>query len=345
MNSTQHEEKKMHYRSMMHMVLAILGICIALSQGAVAATRLGLHVTQEELTIWRQRMTDNVNGINGYSFQSIYQNRILADANLFRSQPHPSGDGFWAGYTGPGCVPVNDQFIRPGRANGGLMARSAFNFLLTGDPSYAAPVRQELLSQIAAPGTDWANGSKWCSNNLGGTNILEIVPWIFHLTTAFDYLNAGGYTGLSTQEKTNIMTWLHNAAILWDAVQVRIIQNFTSYSGIYNTPQALTCVGGCPGSRLPDTYWGGYPVYTSGGNTFYGQLAECPQLAMAVGLMTNDQTLINHAVAYVTAFFKAGIYDNGAVADFRRWSDCNPALPGKHVEPCCRSNQFADCHS
>src|SRR5215510_160176 len=56
-------------------VLAILGICAALSQSAVAQTRLGLHVTQEELNIWRQRMTDNVNGINGYSFQSIYQNR------------------------------------------------------------------------------------------------------------------------------------------------------------------------------------------------------------------------------------------------------------------------------
>jgi hypothetical protein len=45
---------------------------------AHAATRLGLHVTQEELNIWRQRMTDNVNGVNGYSFQSIWPSENIA---------------------------------------------------------------------------------------------------------------------------------------------------------------------------------------------------------------------------------------------------------------------------
>src|SRR2546425_11805032 len=98
----------MRSRFMMHMVLAILSTCIALSQSAVAQTRLGLHVTQEELTIWRQRMTDNVNTMNGFTFQSIYQNRLLADANTFRSQGHPGGDGYWPGWTGAGCAP-NDQ--------------------------------------------------------------------------------------------------------------------------------------------------------------------------------------------------------------------------------------------
>src|SRR5262245_22068499 len=94
----------MHYRYMMHVVLAILGICTALSQSAVAATRLGLHVTQEELTIWRQRMTDNVGTINGLTYQSIYQNRILPDANAFRSQSHPGGDGYWVGKATAGCA-------------------------------------------------------------------------------------------------------------------------------------------------------------------------------------------------------------------------------------------------
>jgi hypothetical protein len=52
---------------------------------AHAATRLGLHVTQEELNIWRQRRTDNVNTINGFTYQNVYTNRILADANMFKS--------------------------------------------------------------------------------------------------------------------------------------------------------------------------------------------------------------------------------------------------------------------
>jgi hypothetical protein len=50
---------------------------------AHAATRLGLHVTQEELNIWRQRRTDNVNGINGYSYKTIWDSRMLSEANTF----------------------------------------------------------------------------------------------------------------------------------------------------------------------------------------------------------------------------------------------------------------------
>jgi hypothetical protein len=82
---------------------------------AHAATRLGLHVTQEELNIWRQRMTDNVNKINGFTYASIYQNRILADANAFKNQTHPGGDGSWAGYTGTGCVPSDNPSDNPWR--------------------------------------------------------------------------------------------------------------------------------------------------------------------------------------------------------------------------------------
>jgi hypothetical protein len=53
-----------------------------------------------------------------------------------------------------------------------------------------------------------------------------------------------------------------------------------------------------------------------------------PVLAMAVGLMTNNSTLTDYASKYFTAFIKAGIYDNGAVTDFRRWLDCSPPCPG-----------------
>src|SRR4030095_7630022 len=99
----------MRGRKVTYTALAIFSICAALSQRALAQTRLGLHVTQEELNIWRQRMTDNVNTINGVTFQSIYQNRILADANAFRSQSHPTGDGYWAGWTGTGCAPSSNN--------------------------------------------------------------------------------------------------------------------------------------------------------------------------------------------------------------------------------------------
>ena len=112
---------------------------------ARAATRLGLHVTQEELNCWRQRAGVVANGsltpncsnaemMNGFTFQNIYNSRIKANADTFKNAAHPGGDGYWVGYTGSGCVPANNQSINPGsggtpygRGNGAYLMRSAFN--------------------------------------------------------------------------------------------------------------------------------------------------------------------------------------------------------------------------
>src|SRR4030095_2749863 len=102
------------------------------------------------------------------------------------------------------------------RGNGAYLLRSAYNFLLTGDRSYADPVRQELLNQMMVPGTDWSNGNMWCYDHLGNSNAIEIIPWLGRLITAYDYLNAGGYTGFSSTEKANLLAWFSSAAKVWD---------------------------------------------------------------------------------------------------------------------------------
>ena len=322
----------MHYRSLMHGVLAILGMCTVLSQSAVAGTRLGLHVTQEELNIWRQRMTDTVNGVNGYSFQSIYQNRLLANANGFRSQSHPGADGSWVGWTGAGCAPEVDppgsgQRVAPGRGNGADLLRTAYVFLLTGDSSYANPIRVELLNQVAQSGTDWANTSKWCYTSITGIQIFETTGWIMRLATAFDYLNVGGYTGFTPTEKTNITTWIHNAATFWNQATAFDLSSYSSYRGIFQTPQDLTCTG-CPGTRMNDAWFNGPPIYDTTGNTFFGQVVAGFALSMTGGVLTNDAALLHDAVAYFTAHIKAGTHDTGAWRDFNRWADCTPGCPG-----------------
>lgn len=317
-------------------MLFIFFVILSIALPVQAATRLGLHVTQEELDIWRTRMTLTTQSINGFNYQSIYQNRILADANSFRSQPNhnAAGDGFWAGFTGAGCVVGDDQSVNPGsggtpwgRGNGAWLLRAAFNFLLTGDTSYANPIRTLLLSQITQAGTDWANASKWCYQALGGGNMLEIIPWINRLLVAYDYLLAGGYTGFSAAEKTNIMTWFTNAANLWHNTMAYDLGN-GAYPGIWNIPQNLTCVGSQCTTNGWLLYFGGPTERLATRFTFFNQLLTAPFLNMAVGIMTNNDTLKQRAVAYTTAFLKAGIFDNGAVSDFTRWADCTPPCPG-----------------
>jgi hypothetical protein len=296
-------------------------------------TRLGLHVTQGELDVWRARMTDNVNTINGFTFQAVYNARIKADADAFVAQSHPGGDGNWDGYTGGGCAPNIDS-LDPGsggtpygRGNGGYIMRSAFNFLLTGDNAYADPVRTELLQQITETGTEWSNSSKWCVGTIGGTNAHTIFPWLFRLIISYDYLVAGGYVGFSAGEHTAIKDWFTDAAVLLAAVHNNSIDNNTNYPGVNNTPQNLTCSGDCTTLYGLPTHLGGWQVRAAM-SSFDNQSMIAPSISMAVGIMTGNATLIDVGTQWFTAYITAGTFDDGAVFDFTRWDDCVPDCPG-----------------
>ena len=330
-----------HSRALLAVVsVMVLSLWLAWSPHAVAATRLGLHVTQEELAIWRQRMTDNVTTINGFTYQSIYQNRILDGANIFRTSAHPGADGYWAGQTGTGCLqmdtlePHGPRFFR---GTGIDMLRSAFVFLLTGNTAYADPVKTELLAQVnttTTPGTDWTNTSKWCEAYppTGGSypSSWEITPWIVRLLLAYDYLDAGGYTGFSAADRTAIQTWFVNAANHFHIIQQIHLVNYVGYPGIYSTPQNLTCSGSWCNVNDGPLYWQGpnYMHVTYIGMN--GQLIAIPQLEMAVGIKFNHATFLDYAKKAYMAYLKLGIFDNGAIVDYVRWTDTStyPYSPG-----------------
>jgi hypothetical protein len=146
----------------------------------------------------------------GYSYQNSYTNRILSNANTFKNQSHPGGDGYWVGYTGSGCVPGGQQVRPANRALGRSLLQSAFVFLLTGDTPYADTVKTELLNQITVPGTNFADMSMWCpfdgtANHVYAIDASEIWPWQQRYVYTYDYLIAGGYTGFTAQNKTDIL--------------------------------------------------------------------------------------------------------------------------------------------
>ena len=315
----------MNIRSIIYVCLTVLGAYVSFEPQALAQTRLGLHVTQEELNVWRARMTDNVNTINGFTYQAIYNARIKADADSFVAQSHPGGDGRWTGWTGVGCQPGDDS-VDPGsggtpfsRGNGAWMMRSAFNFLLTGTASYANPVRTELLSQIAQAGTDFTNTSKWCS--LTGSNAHTIVPWINRLVVAYDYLVAGGYTGFSAGEHTAIKAWFTTTATVWANAHVNGVTGGSSYPGVYNTPQNFSCFTNCTAIYgTSPTHLGGWNVHAAT-QVFFNQSMPHMSLAMAVGVMTSNSKLIDIAAKWFRGFITSGVYDDGAVFDFVYWAD------------------------
>src|SRR5262249_37269259 len=100
--------------------LAIFSVCAALNQSALAQTRLGLHVTQEELTIWRQRAQNGPYKTAGdVSINSPGDwDRIVSNRNAFASNP---SNGRWtAPQTVNGCVEANPNtygWPEPGDGN------------------------------------------------------------------------------------------------------------------------------------------------------------------------------------------------------------------------------------
>lgn len=314
-------------------------LSLLLPWSSLAATRLGLHVTDEELVQWRARRTSSAT-IGGLQYQTIYNNRILADANAFRSGSHPGYDGYWAGYTPAGCVPAGDETTWvPGRWNGLTTFKSALVFLLNNDPTdaagYAAGVRTEILATVAAPGTDFSNGSKWCVSNTNPTNQFPIVPWIIRLLLAYDYLLAGGYTGFSATEKTNIQTWFSNAANFWWTItKNQVTQGLMS--GAFNTTPNFTCDGPeCGNNPIGVTHFGGFTVH--GGTLKYGNqsvvgailaaMVALPKPTMAL----QDATMQAQVKNYMQQYVQFALFSDSTVMEQYRWSDglCgNPSCPG-----------------
>src|SRR6476661_861298 len=121
-------------------------------------TRLGLHVTSDELAIWQTRSVSGPYKTAGdvSSNSPGDWDRIAANALTFKNAAHPYQQ--WAGQTVNSCVQpfwagqapeTNRDLARP-------MLDAAFYSLVKSDTAYSSPVRTDLLAQAAIAGTDFS---------------------------------------------------------------------------------------------------------------------------------------------------------------------------------------------
>jgi hypothetical protein len=207
------------------MVLAILGICTVLSQSAVAATRLGLHVTQEELNIWKQRAVSGPYRVQG----DVRTNspgdwdRISRYATVFYNNPTAEQ---WTGSNlnpvdigGDGCVTgtsaaPNDN---PGIAQYAMNA--AFYIMVNPGDSRAATIASALRTFLLASATgsrlQFGNTALWCVPPLGDTPVFLMGAWMVRMIHTYDYLliydATTGRTTLSSSDKTTLNAWFNAA--------------------------------------------------------------------------------------------------------------------------------------
>lgn len=211
-------------------------IGVAFFAGGAYAQRLGLHVTQQELNIWKARAASTLtSGTTNYRVKGDVSanspgdwNRIVANANTFKS--NPAAERYKAHETTTTCI----QQGSAGEPHLGEKLRdAAFAYLVTGDVTYRDAVRTELLAQAAEPSTDFSNTSRWCSNVIRDVNPgFFTAAWLTRLLFAYDYIRSS----LGAADKARLEKWFFNAAEYFQARNVdvdlqKIWQN--RYNGLY----------------------------------------------------------------------------------------------------------------
>ncbi len=281
------------------------------AKDASSVTRLGIHVTQEELGIWKKRAIDGP-----------YKNEwdtIVGRADEFVADPEPR----WRGQTTDTCY---DSEVNPklNRKRDRGLRDAGFVYMVTGKKKYRDAVQTALLAQAIEPGTDFSNRARWC---VPGSGDIDFAGWIRRLTYGYDYVRSS----LSSQDRKMLDTWFRDAGYFWKDVINEIVTN--------RFPDRLdnnysTCGGSptfCPGKDRGLTHYGGPMTknFHLGWNNQGNSLAAC---FAAIGVMLNDHTLKSHAKRYVKEWLKYGVFPGGVVFDQMRWNTADDIESGYNYE-------------
>ncbi|HXH09768.1 MAG TPA: LamG domain-containing protein [Alphaproteobacteria bacterium] len=316
---------------LMNAVLIVLGIGIVTRYNVTAQTRLGLHVTQEELDIWRQRaISGPYKSAGDVAWNTPGDwDRIVANKNSFMS--NPSAD-IWDGYTGSGCVPRYETSIEP-RSQAIKMRDAAFFSLIKEDTGVRNQVLSTLKAQISRPGVDFSNRSKWCLDR--STRLYDLNPgfvvaeWATRLLYAYDYIQPY----ISASDRQAINAWFGYAGYYF-----RINSDESIITDIYGTEAnflngILSSNGASLANNCDTTYYGAMGLTHIGGNKictlgqyFNNRRAHMTAFYAQVGIMLNDGKMKSWSKHMVQEYIKYHVYPDSTLNELYRSHKNNAAL-------------------
>jgi hypothetical protein len=313
-------------------ILWILVFIVMCGTPSLAATRLGLHTTQEELNLWRQRMVNGPYKTTGdVSTNSPGDwDRISANAEAFRSSPTA---GIWAGPAGSTCVSGSQH--APPLNEPRRMRDAAFKALLTvtSDPSGSADLkvkaRDWILSQQAQAGTDFTNTTKWCAQNSASDYLFTTTEWMIVILFAMDYLEILDSNTFTSTQKTSLQNWfvafgtMSNSSIrgaLLDIFPGRESDNYTPAVGTEN-PSSFPVIlyHEVNGTAGPSANSKALRYWANKKNTVAHGVAN-------IGVRYNVSDFKTHMERYGKEVVKYSLWPQGVTTDFFRCYD-SPTSP------------------
>jgi hypothetical protein len=344
-----------HFRTLVFAILTVLEVIIPLAKDVSAQTRLGLHVTQEELNIWKQRAQGGPYKSTGdVSTNSPGDwTRINSRANQWASNPTQDawvGNDSGQAFASPSFVYATCSYGNPCVPKG-LLGQAIMNaaFATLVDPAnhnHGAAIRTALLNQIAVTGANFTNTTLWPNRNISDGYVGAITQFLTRLAFAYSYVR--NLPVFSAADRTAIDTWFSNAAFYWGKQTDFLVRegHFPNRNTEYDTSVNL-------GNKYPSTSISGetstagqiqrFPLYfdcttKAAGpiasiwhETWSNRSANILQFAAAGSLLNG--TLPNDAQTqrWVKMWIKESIiystFSQNMNHEFR-WQNCSPNNPG-----------------
>jgi hypothetical protein len=298
--------------------------------------RLGLHVTEQELAIWRERAQSGPYVTKGDVSENSPGDwdRITENMELFVSDPSA---GRWRGpiRNNPGGCVLNgesengDPRLTPPIGPPETVRDAAFYTMVAqpaDGPRILQAVREELLQQAAEPGTDFNDTARYCRDESGeGYNpAYPISNWMTKLLFAYDYARIADPQLFSEQDRAAIDTWFRGAAE-WINPMVELRRE-----GLFEiNGDTYTCTPfGLEPTPDADILWAGGPQVGRIQMRYRNHIPRMARLPVMVGIMQGNQALIDPGRRYVMEALVLAYYPQGALGDFERWRGGSTTLDG-----------------
>lgn len=295
---------------------------------ASLGTRLGMHVTDQELVIWRERAAHGPYRRVGDAMTNSPGDwdRIADNARRFVARPEACR---WAGPThGRGPIVNSSRWPRdlsgtPPRRGGPEQLRDAAFFAMVAAPPDAAEIvgliRRELLWHTDQPALDFSNTRRYDRRRFGrGYNpAYPMSAWLRKLIYAFEYAGIAAPQVWSVDDRRRVLEWVR-AAAEWYMPQIEARR-----AGMWDRDGALTAAAERPGGRHARVVWAGGPLTRNIHHRYNNHVNRLAVLVTDVGVLTGDELMKEYGRRWIREFLDVCVYPQGAISDFYRWDSGN----------------------
>lgn len=284
-----------------------------------AALPMRLHVTDEELEIWRRRAEDGPYRTEGDVSPNSPGDweRIVANAETFQDAP---GRGRWRGQTEDRCFKRSQP--APDHRYATRIRDAAFYALVVDDANLRGVVRDELIAVSREAGTDFSNVMRWCEGALRDLNPgFEIANWYTKLLFAYDYV---GSEAFSSEDRSRLDRWFEDSAFFFEQeLHIDVDRLFVDRR---NGDYRLTDEGRQRNETCPDiSHYDGWNICALA--MFYNnRRATFARYAGLVGIKVDVPVLRERSKRFFEEWLRFSMYPDGVVGDFHRWSPSHPDL-------------------